>query len=103
MTIYLWHLPLLGAMAGLLLLTDFPKPASGTAEWWWSRPLVLLGVVLLLLPAIALFGRLEERPTAAVHSRGRPRAAVVTAAVVVIVPVADAALNGLTLRAPASS
>jgi fucose 4-O-acetylase-like acetyltransferase len=97
MTVYLWHLPLLGAMAGLLLLTDFPKPASGTAEWWWSRPLVLLGVVLLLLPVIALFGRLEERPTASVHSRGRPRAAVVTAAVVVFVPVADAAFNGLTL------
>jgi hypothetical protein len=58
---------------------------------------VLLGVVLLLLPVIALFGRLEERPTVSVHSRGRPRAAVVTAAVVVFVPVADAAFNGLTL------
>jgi fucose 4-O-acetylase-like acetyltransferase len=97
MTIYLWHLPLLAAMAGLLLLTDFPKPASATAEWWWSRPLVLLGVSVLLLPAIALFGRLEERPTAAAHSRGRPPAAVVTAAVVVFIPVVDAAFNGLTL------
>lgn len=97
MTVYLWHLPLLAAMAGLLLLTDFPKPASATAAWWWSRPLVLLGVVALLLPVVALFGRLEERPTAAAHSRGRPRAAVVTAAVVVFIPVADAAFNGVTL------
>lgn len=97
MTIYLWHLPLLAAMTGLLLLTDFPKPASATAPWWWSRPLVILAVIALLLPVIALLGRLEERPTAAVHSRGRPPAAVVTAAVVVFIPVVDAAVNGLTL------
>jgi fucose 4-O-acetylase-like acetyltransferase len=97
MTVYLWHLPLLAAMTGLLLLTDFPKPASGTAEWWWSRPLVFVGVILLLLPAVLLFGRLEERPTPAMHSRGRAPAAVVTAVVVVFVPVADAAVNGLTL------
>lgn len=97
MTVYLWHLPLLVAMSGLLLLTDFPKPAAGTAGWWWARPLVLLGVVVLLLPVLAVFGRLEERPTASVHTRSRPAAAVVTAAVVVFIPVADAAVNGLTL------
>ncbi|MCU1515557.1 MAG: acyltransferase [Pseudarthrobacter sp.] len=97
MTVYLWHLPLLVAMSGLLLLTDFPQPAAGTAAWWWARPLVLLGVVALLLPVLAAFGRLEERPTAAPHTRRRPAAAVVTAAVVVFIPVADAALNGLTL------
>jgi fucose 4-O-acetylase-like acetyltransferase len=96
MTIYLWHLPLLVAMSGLLLLTDFPKPAAGTAGWWWARPLVLLGVVTLLLPVLAVFGRLEDRPTASVHTRGRPAAAVV-AAVAVFIPAADAALNGLTL------
>ena len=97
MTVYLWHLPLLAAMSGLLLLTDFPKPAAGTAEWWWARPLVLLGVVALLLPVLAAFGGLEKRPTASVHTRGRPAAAVMTAVVVVFIPVADAALNGLTL------
>jgi fucose 4-O-acetylase-like acetyltransferase len=97
MTVYLWHLPLLVAMSGLLLLTDFPKPAAGTAGWWWGRPLVLLGVVGLLLPVLAVFGRLEERPTASVHTRSRPAAAVLTAAVVVFIPVADAAFNGLTL------
>ncbi len=97
MTVYLWHLPLLAAMSGLLLLTDFPKPAAGTAEWWWARPLVLLGVLLLLLPVLLLCGRLEERPTAAIHARGRTHVAVVTAAVVVFIPVVDAAFNGLTL------
>jgi fucose 4-O-acetylase-like acetyltransferase len=97
MTIYLWHLPLLVAMSGLLLLTDFPKPDAGTAGWWWARPLVLLGVVTLLLPVLAVFGHLEDRPTASVHTRRRPAAAVVVAAVVVFIPAADAALNGLTL------
>ncbi|MDV8147607.1 acyltransferase [Arthrobacter sp. B10-11] len=97
MTVYLWHLPLLAAMSGLLLLTDFPKPSAGTAEWWWSRPLVLLGIIALLLPVLAVFGRLEERPTASARSRRRPAAAVVTAVVVVFIPVADAAVNGLTL------
>lgn len=97
MTVYLWHLPLLVAMSGLLLLTDFPKPVAGTAEWWWARPLVLLGVVALLLPVLGAFGRLEERPTASVHTRGRPAAAVLAAAVVVFIPVGHAALNGLTL------
>ncbi|MHA7199681.1 acyltransferase family protein [Arthrobacter alkaliphilus] len=97
MTVYLWHLPMLAAMSGLVLLTDFPKPAAGTAEWWWARPLVLLGVLLLLLPVLLLFGRLEERPTAASHARGRTHVAVVTAGVVVFIPVVDAALNGLTV------
>ena len=97
MTVYLWHLPLLVGMSGLLLLTSFPKPAAGTAEWWWARPLVLLAVVVLLLPVLLLFGRLEERPTAAVHARGRAPAAVVTAGVVVFIPMLDAALNGLTV------
>ncbi|MGZ4659916.1 MAG: acyltransferase family protein, partial [Arthrobacter sp.] len=97
MTVYLWHLPLLAAMSGLILLTDIPKPAAATAAWWWSRPIVLVGVIVLLLPVLALFGRLEERPAASVHARSRPALAVVTAGVVVFVPVADAALNGLTL------
>lgn len=97
MTIYLWHLPLLVGMSGMLLLTDFPKPAPTTAAWWWARPLVLAAVMVLLLPVLAMFGRLEDRPIAKVPGRRRPAAAVVTAAVVVFIPVVDAAANGLTL------
>ena len=96
-TVYLWHLPVLAAMSGLLLLTDFPQPAGGTVGWWWGRPLVLLALIGLLLPVLVLFGRLEERPTAPATARSRPAAAVVLAAAVVYIPVADAALNGLTL------
>lgn len=97
MTVYLWHLPLLVGMSGLLLLTDLPKPLAGTGEWWWARIPVFLAVVAVLVPVVWLFGRLENRPTAASHARGPSRTAVVTAAVVVLVPVADAAFNGLTL------
>lgn len=96
MTVYLWHLPLLAGMSGLFLLTDLRQPAGGTAAWWWTRPLALAAVISLLLPVVVLFGRLEELPTSD-HVRARPAAAVVTAAVVVFIPVADAALNGLTL------
>ncbi|MGN7149940.1 acyltransferase family protein [Arthrobacter sp. SAFR-179] len=96
LTVYLWHLPLLAAMSGLLLLAPIPKPSSGTAEWWWSRPLVVLALVLLLLPVAAAFGRLEERPTALQAFRCRPAVAG-TAVVVVFLPVADAALSGLSV------
>lgn len=97
MTVYLWHLPLLVGMSAILLLTDFPKPSPETAEWWWGRIPVFLAVASLLVPVAVFLGRLEDRPTAASHARGPSRAAVVTAAVVVFVPVVDAALNGLTL------
>ncbi len=97
MTVYLWHLPLLVGMSGLLLLTDVPQPFAGTAEWWWARIPVFFAVLTLLVPVVWLFGRLENRPTAASHARGPSRTAVVTAAVVVLVPLADAAFNGLTL------
>jgi peptidoglycan/LPS O-acetylase OafA/YrhL len=97
LTVYLWHLPLLAGMSGLLLLTPVPMPSSGSGEWWWSRPLVLLALVVLLVPAVAAFGRLEERPTAPPRFRRRPAFQVAGAAVVVFIPAAAAAVNGLTL------
>ena len=97
MTVYLWHLPMLAALSGVLLLTDFPQPAGGTAAWWWGRPLVLVSVIGLLLPGAGALRPARRTPDVAGTARSRPAAAVVTAAVVVFVPVADAALNGLTL------
>ncbi|MFJ6077506.1 acyltransferase [Pseudarthrobacter sp. NPDC092419] len=97
LTVYLWHLPLLGAMSGLLLLTPFPKPAAGTAEWWWARPIVLLALAILLVPVLAAFGHLEQRTTASPATGFRPAAAA-GAAVVVFFPAAAGALTGLTLE-----
>jgi len=96
LTVYLWHLPLLVGMSGLLLLAPIPKPGAGTAAWWWSRPLVVLALLILLLPVAAAFGHLEERTTTAVTLRCRPATAG-AAVVVVFIPVADAALSGLSL------
>jgi len=96
LTVYLWHLPLLVAVSGLLLLAPIPKPGPGTAAWWWSRPLVVLVLVLLLLPVAFAFGHLEERTTAMRAFRCRPAQAG-AAVVVVFIPVADAALGGLSL------
>jgi peptidoglycan/LPS O-acetylase OafA/YrhL len=96
LTVYLWHLPLLVGMSGLLLLTPVYKPAAGTPEWWWSRPVVVLALVLLLLPVAVAFARLEERPTAPQAYRCRSASAG-AAVVVVFLPVADAALSGLSL------
>lgn len=94
LTIYLWHLPLLVGMSGLLLLTPIPQPASGTAGWWWARPFVLLALVLLLLPIVAAFGRLEDRPATSLATRRRSTPAVAAAVVVVFIPVVGAAVNG---------
>jgi peptidoglycan/LPS O-acetylase OafA/YrhL len=96
-TVYLWHLPLLATVYGLLLLARVPQPAGGSAGWWWSRPLALLAVLALLVPVLALFGRLEHWPPSPRTVHSRPAAAVLTAAVVVFIPVADAALDGLTV------
>lgn len=54
-------------------------------------------MILLLVPAIAVFGRFEERPAALLLDRRRPPAQVAAAVVVVFLPAASAAVNGLTL------
>lgn len=69
MTIYLWHMPMLLAMAGAVALhalatgTVLPEPSS--AAWWAGRPVWLLAaLVLSALVAVALT-RFENRPAPA--------------------------------------
>ena len=61
-TIYLWHVPVLGLVVGLLLLTPLPTPAAGSAAWWMTRPLVFLVMAGVLAGVSVLFGRLERPP-----------------------------------------
>jgi peptidoglycan/LPS O-acetylase OafA/YrhL len=56
MTIFLWHLPLLVAFAGVLLLLGVPLPTVGSTSWWLTRPLWLAGLMLLGLLCLALPG-----------------------------------------------
>jgi Acyltransferase family len=48
MTVFLWHLPLLVAFVGVLLLLGIPLPTVGSAAWWWTRPLWLAALTVLL-------------------------------------------------------
>jgi hypothetical protein len=89
MTVYLWHMPVLIALAAVLLLLNaagsggatgidggialLPDPLS--PDWWASRPLWLVAVAVAVVPVARLFGRFERgrrmtRPaaTAAVHA-----------------------------------
>lgn len=66
MTVYLWHLPVIVAIAGAGLLLP-GTPAPGSATWWLLRPLlyvVVLGVVLALSLPLGRFERVlpVERP-----------------------------------------
>jgi fucose 4-O-acetylase-like acetyltransferase len=59
-TIYLWHLPVLALVIGLLLLTPLPMPAAGSAAWWITRPVILALMALVLAGVSELLGRLER-------------------------------------------
>lgn len=59
MTIYLWHLPIIIALAGLALLVPGASPQPGSASWWWTRIPVYLVVLGLLLGLSFLIGRFE--------------------------------------------
>ncbi len=54
MTAYLWHLPLLVAVIGTMLLLRMPFPAVGSAAWWSTRPLWLVALTALLVGALSL-------------------------------------------------
>jgi fucose 4-O-acetylase-like acetyltransferase len=64
MTVYIWHMPVLIALAAALLLVNastgiaLPEPLS--AEWWSSRALWLLVVGLSVAPVVSLFARFER-------------------------------------------
>ncbi len=59
MTIYLWHLPIIIALAGLGLLIPGASPPPGSAAWWWSRIPVYVIVLGLLFALSFVVGRWE--------------------------------------------
>ena len=99
MTIYLWHLPLLIAVCGVVLALGGPLPQPATASWWWTRiPVWALVIGLACLVSLAT-GRLERPPRAL--PTGRRRASwwsVGAAAVLAIAPPFDVMQQGLDLR-----
>lgn len=95
MTVYLWHMPVLLAMAGttalLSLGTGAALPVPGGAMWWATRP-GWLGVAFVLTGGIALLlAPLESRPFGpATLSPGRVAGSVLVglAALVLLLTVA---------------
>lgn len=78
MTVYIWHMPVLIALAAALLLVNaatgiaLPEPLS--AEWWSSRAMWLLAVGVAVAPVVSLFARFERgrrNSPAATGPRGR--------------------------------
>ncbi|SDY52942.1 acyltransferase family protein [Herbiconiux ginsengi] len=64
MTAYLWHMPVIVALAGGLLAlhasAGVPLPEPLSAGWWVTRPLWLLAVGIAVLPVAAGLGRFEN-------------------------------------------
>lgn len=78
MTIYLWHMPVLLAMAGASVLmamaTGIVLPEPSSAGWWVTRPLWIAVAVLLTAAAAWALAGIERRRSAA--SAVPPRRAV---------------------------
>jgi hypothetical protein len=75
-SVYLWHLPAIATVVGILLLSGAWLPAPRSAGWWLTRPAFLLGVVAVTALLVALTRRVDRvrradrRPPAGVAARG---------------------------------
>lgn len=94
MTVYLWHLPVLVALAGLSLvanaLVGMPLPEPLSIEWWATRPLWLGVAAAAVVPVTLGFARFE-RPHGTVDASAA-RASTATTAIDVICGVAGVAV-----------
>ncbi len=83
MTIYLWHLPVILAITGLMLLVPAISPPPASPAWWWSRPVLFVLTLVALYGLSFLVGRWEAPrevgPTP-------PRAVIAIAAVLAFIP-----------------
>ncbi|WP_127793815.1 acyltransferase [Agromyces sp. LHK192] len=87
MTIYLWHLPVIIAVAGLTLLIPSAAPEPASPAWWWSRPVVFVAVLAAVWAISLPLARFEQVSVAIPEGRRRPSAgAVVAAAAAAFVP-----------------
>lgn len=85
MTVYAWHMPVLIALAGALLVLPIELPVPLSAAWWESRPLWLItaGIAVALVARAA--GRAESARLRGAGARpGRAVVVVVIAALGVV-------------------
>jgi len=60
MTIYLWHLPIILIVTGLLLLVPGAAPEPASPAWWLSRPVLYVLVLAGVFGLSFLVGRWEK-------------------------------------------
>lgn len=60
MTVYLWHLVVLLAVAGAGLAIGAPFPEPGTAAWWLTRPVWLAALAVTLAAGVAVAATLRR-------------------------------------------
>ncbi|WP_183086107.1 acyltransferase family protein [Mycetocola tolaasinivorans] len=105
MTIYLWHMPVIIALAaGLLFLNAtvaVPLPDPLSAGWWLTRPFWLVAVGLAVIPVVARLGWIEGAKRAELFLSGTrmltPRviaAVLLGAGAVLVILVTGFALGG---------
>jgi peptidoglycan/LPS O-acetylase OafA/YrhL len=63
MTVYLWHITVMVVFAALLYVAGGIGLGiePGTSDWWWSRPVWIAVLFVLLLPIALLLSPLERR------------------------------------------
>jgi len=86
MTIYLWHLPVIALIVGLVLLSPLPSPEPGTAVWWLTRPLILLIAILVLTGITFALRRFEQPVVPRADMRARDWSVSVSASLVILPP-----------------
>jgi hypothetical protein len=63
MTVYLWHMPALFAVTGVVVvLLGIDTPAPGSAFWWAGLPLWFGMLCLVMWPLMKVFARFETPP-----------------------------------------
>lgn len=102
MTIYLWHMPVLLAMAGVCalfaLVSGAHLPELSGLEWWLSRPAWLTASLVLTAVVAAVFTKAETAPVPALSDAPRRVAAAVlvgVAGVVVLLAVGTTPVTAL--------
>jgi fucose 4-O-acetylase-like acetyltransferase len=98
MTLYLWHMPVIVAIAGLSLLMPDAAPDPADPAWWIGRP-VVFAVVLLVVWALSYpLARFERFAVAAQEAFRRPSTtAIIAASVLALVPLLTVIVRSLDL------
>ncbi|HZI96792.1 MAG TPA: acyltransferase [Actinomycetales bacterium] len=73
MTTFLWHLTALFVAVLTMRLAGVEQPAAGTGAWWATRPLWLGALVLLSLPLVLAFRRVDAPRPAPVGTLAETR------------------------------